>query len=101
MRLASSTNSSLNTAERAVLAIDEEMDSLMISKQDRQALLDFGSVVGIMYFIYILINFFVISYQEADFKKYMLKHIYPESAEQNVKVCCWKTTDDALEYECN
>ena len=31
----------------------------------------------------------------------MLKHIYPESAEKNVKVCCWKTTDDALEYECN
>lgn len=77
------------------------MNKFMISKQDRQMLLDFGAFIGLMYFIYHSLNFFILSYQEADFKRYMLNHLYPETSEKNVKVCCWYTTDDALEYECS
>ena len=76
---ASSTESKgLNDAEIALIDLDKDMNKLMISKQDRQLLLDFGAFIGLMYFIYHTLNFFILSYQESSFKAYMLLKIYDD-----------------------
>ena len=99
--LKSVTAPGLSAVEIAVIEADKDMNALMISKQARQMLLDFGAFVGLMYFIYHVLNAALARYQEASCKSYLLRHLYPETEVRDVQVGCWKTTDAKLRADCH